>query len=152
MTETPIAVPTADGLMSTPVVAVTTQHSLAAAWEAMRQRQVHHIAVMDDQGLAAVLDDRRVAAEWPAGGPDAARRRCVGDIVRRGVRCVLPEAPATAVARVMIEDGCDAVPVVTTNGALVGLVTSTDLVAAIAAGSLATGPLPPRAVEVDERG
>ena len=152
MTETPTAVVTAGGLMSTPVVAVTTEHSLAAAWEAMRQRRVHHIAVLDDWGLAAVLDDRRVAAEWPMGGPEAAHRRRVGDVVRRGIRSVLPEAPAPAVARVMIEDRCDAVPVVTADGVLIGLVTSTDLVAAVASGSVATGPVSDREQEVDERG
>ena len=138
MTENPTTdAVTAGGLMSTPVVAVTAEHSLAAAWEAMRQRQVHHVAVLDDLGIAAVLDDRTVAADWPAGGPDAPHGRRIGDIVRRGVRCVLPETPAAAVARVMVDDRCDAVPVVTRTGVLVGLVTSTDLVAALAAGAVA---------------
>jgi CBS-domain-containing membrane protein len=134
MNETTTAEVTAARLMSTPVVAVTVEHSLAAAWEAMRQRRLHHVAVLDDFGLAAVLDDRTVAAEWPSGGPDAPHRHRVGDVVDRGIRCVLPETPAAAVAQVMVEDGCDAVPVVTSAGALVGLVTSTDLVAAVAAG------------------
>src|SRR5215212_2259964 len=118
MNEIPTAEVTAGRLMSTPVVAVTVDHSLAAAWEAMRQHRVHHVAVLDDLGLAAVLDDRTVAAEWPPGGPDAPHRRRIGDIVERGVRCVLPETPAAAVARVMLEVGCDAVPVVTSAGVL----------------------------------
>jgi CBS domain-containing protein len=143
MNEIPTAEVTADRLMSTPVVAVTVDHSLAAAWEAMRQRRVHHVAVLDDLGLAAILDDRTVAGQWPSGGPDAPHRRRVGDIVERGVRCVLPDAPAAAVAQVMVEDGCDAVPVVTWTGALIGLVTSTDLVAAVAAGSLVLAPVSP---------
>jgi len=133
--EAPIAgAVTAAALMSSPVVAVTMEHSLAAAWEAMRQRDVHHLAVLDSDGLVAVLDDRTVATEWPVGGPEAPHRRRVGEIVRRRPRCVLPETSAAEVARAMVESGCDAVPVVTSTGGVVGLVTSTDLVMALARG------------------
>jgi CBS-domain-containing membrane protein len=126
---------TAAQLMSTPVVAVTAEHSLAAAWEAMRERQVHHLVVLDQYGLAAVLDDRTLAAHWPSGGPEAPHRTQVGDVVRHGVACVQPDDPAAAVARVMTGGRCDAVPVVTAGGVLLGLVTATDLVAAVARGS-----------------
>jgi CBS domain-containing protein len=126
----------AETLMSTPVVAVTTEHSVAAAWEAMRQRRVHHLVVLDEHGLTAVLDDRTLAARWPAGGPEIAYSVKVGGLVSRGVRSVLPDQPASAVARVMTEGRCDAVPVVTAAGALVGLVTATDLVAGVARGVL----------------
>ena len=121
-------------VMSSPVVAVTADHSVATAWEAMRERQVHHLVVLDDYGLAAVLDDRTLSAQWPAGGPEAPHRRKVGDIVRHGVQCVGPDEPAAAAARVMTESRCDAVPVVTRTGVVVGLVTATDLVAAVARG------------------
>lgn len=124
----------AERLMSTPVVAATTEHSLAAAWEAMRERRVHHLAVLDEHHLVAVLDDRTVAARWPAGGPEVAHSVKVGDFVCRGAWSVLPDEPASAVARVMTEAHCDAVPVVTAAGVLLGLVTATDLVAAVARG------------------
>jgi CBS-domain-containing membrane protein len=126
----------AERLMSTPVVAVTTEHSLAAAWEAMRERRVHHLAVLDEHHLVAVLDDRTVAARWPAGGPDLAHSVKVGDVVSRGAWSVLPDEPASAVARVMTAAHCDAVPVVTAAGVLLGLVTATDLVAAVARGAV----------------
>ena len=132
---------TAGELMSTPVVAVTVDHSLAAAWEAMRHQRTHHVAVLRDSRVAAVLDDRTVAAEWPGGGPDTPHRCRVGDIVRPGPPCVLPQTPAALVARTMIEAGADAVPVVDRSGALIGLVTSTDLVAAVAAGVVPTGAI-----------
>ena len=122
----------AEELMSTPVVAVTTGHSLATAWETMRERHVHHLVVLDRQRLAAVLDDRTVAARWPAGGPEEAYSIKVGDVASRGAWSVLPDEPASAVARVMTEARCDAVPVVTAAGVLLGLVTATGLVAAVA--------------------
>jgi len=59
---------TAEELMTTPVIAVTVDHSVAAAWEAMRERRLHHLVVLDEDGLVAVLDDRMLAAHWPAGG------------------------------------------------------------------------------------
>jgi CBS domain-containing membrane protein len=68
----------------------------------------------------------------------------VGALVTRGVRSVLPDEPASAVARIMMEGRCDAVPVVTAAGILLGLVTATDLVAALARGAAAApaGSLP----------
>lgn len=119
-------------LMSSPAVALTTRDSVAAAWEAMRTRRVHHLVVLDDYGVAAVVDDRTLAAQWPADGPEAAHSTRLGKFIVRGVRCVLPDEPAIAVARIMAEGPCDAVPVVSTSGALLGLVTATDLVAAVA--------------------
>ena len=118
--------------MSSPVVAVTSEHSLAAAWETMRRRRVHHLAVLDDHGLAAVLDDRELAARWPSGGPEVPHTMRVGDVMRRGARCALPDQPVRAVARMMLEECCDAVPVVTRAGVVVGLVTATDLVGLLA--------------------
>ena len=123
-------------LMTTPVIAVTVDHSVAAAWEAMRARRLHHLVVLGEQGLVAVLDDRTLAAHWPAGGPEAAHSARVGELASRGVRSVRPDQPATAVARLMAEGHCDAVPVVTAAGMLVGLVTAADLVTAVARGAV----------------
>jgi CBS domain-containing protein len=60
----------------------------------------------------------------------------VGDVVSRGAWSVLPDEPASAVAKVMTETHCDAVPVVTAAGDLLGLITATDLVAAVACGAV----------------
>ncbi|HEY6749605.1 MAG TPA: CBS domain-containing protein, partial [Mycobacteriales bacterium] len=131
----------AEQLVSTPVVAVNAEHSFAAAWEAMRQRQVHDLVVLDDDyGIAAVLDDRTLAAGWPGGGPEAPHRSQVGELVQHGVRCVGPGELAAAVARVMTESRCDAVPVVSRNGMVLGLVTATDLVAAVAREAVVVAP------------
>jgi CBS domain-containing protein len=118
--------------MSTPVVAVTPQHSLADAWEAMRARGVHHLAVVEDMQIVAVLDDRAIAVAWPVGGPEVPHQRLVSDIIERGVYCVLPETSVAVVAQVMRQSGSDAVPVVDSGGLLLGLVTATDLVALLA--------------------
>lgn len=133
----------AEQLMSTPVLAVTAEHSLPSAWQVMRERRVHHLVVLDEHGLAAVVDDRMMAARWPAGGPEVAYSMKVGELVSHGVRSVLPDEPASAVARVMMEGHCDAVPVITPAGVLLGLVTATDLVAAVARGAVAVPAVAP---------
>jgi CBS domain-containing protein len=137
-------------LMSSPAIAVTTRHSVAAAWEAMRARRVHHLVVLDEHGLAAVIDDRTLAAHWPGDGPEAPHSVWLGDLVVRGVRCVLPDEPARTVAQIMTESRCDAVPVVSRAGFLLGLVTATDVVAAVARGAVPvvarTDSTEPRAV------
>ena len=122
-------------LMSGPALVLTTRDSIAAAREAMRTRRVHHL-VVDDYGVAAVVDDRTLAAHWPADGPEAAHSIRLGKFIVRGARCVLPDEPAIAVARIMAEGRCDALPVVSTSGGLLGLVTATDVVAAVARGTI----------------
>ena len=118
--------------MSTPVVAVSPGHSLADAWEAMRSRGTHHVAVVDQAQIVAVLDDRTIAAGWPTGGPEAPHRRRVAEVMLPRVWCVLPETPVAVVARVMRRADADAVPVVDAAGTLLGLVTATDLVGVLA--------------------
>lgn len=87
----------------------------------MCQRGVHHVAVVDPrERVIAVLDDRTVNANWPAGGPDAPHHRRVGDVVETGARCVVPEAPAAVMARAMVDAHTDPVPVVTAAGELIG--------------------------------
>ena len=63
----------AEPFMSTPVVAVTAEHSLAAAGKAMRRRQVRHLVVLD-QLVAAVARDAVTVASgsraWKHGDRD----------------------------------------------------------------------------------
>ncbi len=91
--------------------------------------------VVDDYGVAAVVTTAlsRLTARY---GPEAAHSIRLGKFIVRGARCVLPDEPAIAVARIMAEGRCDALPVVSTSGGLLGLVTATDVVAAVARGTI----------------
>jgi CBS domain-containing protein len=123
---------TAEQLMSTPVIAVTPGHDVASVWEVMRTRHIHHVPIVEDGRVVAVLDDRTVAAHWPIGGPEAAHQVEAGQIATFGAQCVLPDAPVRVIAQVMRRAQADVVPVVEPGGRLLGLVTATDLVAALA--------------------
>jgi CBS domain-containing protein len=122
----------AAALMSTPVVAVGPDHDVSTAWETLRKRHIHHLPVVQDGRVVGVLDDRTIAAHWPVGGPDAPHQMRVGAITRLGAHCVLPQTPVRIIAQVMHRTRADAVPVVTPEGELLGLVTAADLVAALA--------------------
>ena len=112
---------------------------------------MHHLVVMDQYGLASVIDDRTVAAHWPAGGAATPHEVTIGPLVEHGVACVPPDEPAAAVARVMTAGRCDAVPVVSATGVLLGLVTATDIVAAVARTAVPVAAAP-RSDALDDRG
>jgi CBS domain-containing protein len=118
-------------LMSAPVLSLSPDDTPFDAWQLMTTGRVRHLALTVDDRCVGLVDDRTVLALWPM-GPVAIRQARIGDYVRRHTSCVLPDTSAHAVARVMIEDGVDAVPVVDDDGHLLGLVTSSDIVAAVA--------------------
>jgi len=131
------AIPTADRallaaeVMSAPAVSVTPETSVWRAWSLMSETGLRHLVVAVDERCVGVVDDRTVFAQWP-NGPLALRRRCVGQIMRVPTACVLPGTDMREVARVMLREAVDNVPVIDTNGSLVGIVTRTDVVAAVA--------------------
>jgi len=65
-------------------------------------------------------------------GPLALRRNRVLDVMARRTRCVSSDAQLRDVARVMVEDAADAVPVIDADGLVLGIVTATDITRAAA--------------------
>lgn len=116
---------------SAPVVSIAPDASIWSAWSLMTATGLRHLAVVAGERCVGVVDDRAVFAQWPM-GPLAMRRRCVADIMRSPATCVLPEVPLRIVATVMLRDGVDVVPVVDATGVVVGIVTGSDVVAAVA--------------------
>jgi CBS domain-containing protein len=118
-------------VMSAPTVSIAPAASAAAAWSLMMQTGLRHLVVATDDGCVGVVDDRTVFAEWPM-GPLALRRHTVRDQVRPRTVCVRPDTDLRIVARAMVDDSVDAVPVVTESGRLVGIVTGSDIARAVA--------------------
>lgn len=127
---------TAADVMSTPVVTVSTQETLWEAWGLLYRSGFRHLVVVEGMRCVGVIDDRRIVVEWPL-GPAAPHRRTVGEILSRRVRAVVAATPVHDVARIMLEERADAVPVVTERGEILGLVTASDVLAQVAAGKLA---------------
>jgi CBS domain-containing membrane protein len=119
--------------MSTRVLAVTAEESVLLAWELMQQGHYHHLPVIDTAGhCIGVLSAETLARNWPIGGPDQARRP-VKDLLTGPLPPALqPDDPVTVAAREMLHAKTDFVPVADADGRLVGLLTTTDLIAALA--------------------
>ncbi|MDA0634197.1 CBS domain-containing protein [Nonomuraea sp. MCN248] len=122
---------TAEQVMSRVLVAVEPGESPLMAWELMRRADVHHLPVVEGRHVLGILTREDVAEAW-SGGPREQSERQVGSLLagRRRPR-VGPGATLERVAAVMLDAGCDAVPVVR-DGGLVGLITARDLLAAVA--------------------
>ena len=122
---------TARDLMSSPAVIVSPGTTIWDAWQRMTSFGLRHLVVCLEDHVVGVIDDRAVFAQWPM-GPLALRRTRVADLMRRRVSCLLPDVDARQVANVMILDAVDAVPLVDEDGCVLGVVTGSDLVVAVA--------------------
>ncbi|MEU0568518.1 CBS domain-containing protein [Nonomuraea sp. NPDC005983] len=122
---------TAEHVMSRILVAVKADESPLMAWELMRRAGVHHLPVVDGRHVLGILSREELAASW-SGGPEEQSSRQVRTLLGRGRRPrVQPVTPLARVAAVMIDAGCDAVPVVSEHG-LVGMITAWDVMMAVA--------------------
>ncbi|MFF4777219.1 CBS domain-containing protein [Microtetraspora fusca] len=125
---------TAEQIMTRVLVTVTAEESPLMAWELMRRADVHHLPVVDDTcHVLGILTREDVAATWSGGGPDEHSRRQVRTLLgRRRLPKVGPDHTLSRITCVMLDVGCDAVPVVSAAGRLLGLITVSDVLKAVA--------------------
>ncbi|MEU8059425.1 CBS domain-containing protein [Microbispora bryophytorum] len=124
---------TAVEVMTRTLVTVEPEESPLMAWELMWRAGVHHLPVVDACcRLVGVLGREDVAAHW-SGGPAEQSQAVVRTLVE-GRRCprVAPDAPLSEVAALMADADCGAVPVLGPDDVLRGLVTTTDVLMALA--------------------
>ena len=133
-TQQPVQEPwTAAEVMSSPVVTVSTRETLWEAWGLLYRSGLRHLVVLDGTRCVGVVDDHRVVAEWRL-GPATPHRRTVGEAMSRQSRAVVPATAISVVARIMLDERTDAIPVVTDAGDILGLITATDIVNLVACG------------------
>lgn len=118
-------------VMTEPVWSATLNTSPWEAWSLMLAHRTRHLAVVSGDRCVGVVNDSDIFAQWPL-GPLALRRQRIATMVRPRTRCVLPDTDVRGVARIMIADDIDVVPVVDEGGKLIGIITAADLTAAIA--------------------
>ncbi|TYB43937.1 CBS domain-containing protein [Actinomadura chibensis] len=120
-------------LMSRDLLTIAEDESVLMAWELMCKAEVHHLPVADVQGgFLGVVDAQTLTAAWNATTPRDARRPVTTLLPHRHPAAVRPRATVAEAARAMLEAGTDYTPVTDEHGALVGLVTARDLIAALA--------------------
>lgn len=134
MESRPLADLPVDDVMSVAPDRVDAAESTLAAWEMMRRGGYHHLPVVGRDGTyLGMLDTETMAATWPGGGPDQARRP-VSELVDAGThpRVRLGD-PVRAAAVAMVHRHTRGVAVTDGDGRLVGIVTSYDLLTLLTA-------------------
>jgi acetoin utilization protein AcuB len=110
--------------MTREVLVVQPELSLAVADELMREKHIRHLPVVQGGRLAGILSDRDVLRYRES----AAQMSCGEAMTPAPVTCH-PDTSVGRVAQLMLHHKIDSVPVVNEVGTLVGLVTSSDLLA-----------------------
>jgi CBS domain-containing protein len=127
-------------VMSAPTVTVAPTMSVWSAWSILLQSGLRHLVVAAGDQCSGVIDDRTLFAEWTS-GPTAMRHRKVRELLPPCTTCVSPDSEIQMVARAMARGSTDAVPVVDRDGRLVGIVTGSDVVRAVATSGIWTEEL-----------
>jgi CBS domain-containing membrane protein len=153
-------------IMSRDVATVSPQTSLRAAWKELCDHRIKALPVTDDErNVVGIVTqtDFMPNANWGWQGelhpglgkrlrhalkPRRAANRVVGDIMSTPVRFALPQTPVAELVPVMADAGLHHLPVIDGGRKLVGIVTQSDLIAALYHGALSDSPdLPGRSQE-----
>ncbi|TMR06836.1 CBS domain-containing protein [Actinomadura soli] len=120
-------------LMTRDLLTIAEDESVLMAWELMCKADVHHLPVTDvEGGFLGVVDAQTLTSAWNVTAPREARRPVTTLLPSRRPAAVRPQAAVAEAARAMLEAGWDYAPVTDEHGALVGLITAHDLIAALA--------------------
>ncbi len=122
-------------VMTSPVVTLPPETPLREAWALFKEKGFHHIPVLDQQQrLLGVITDRDLL--HAAADLDQPQHRTttktpsspsIIELIHQHVLTATPEAGLTEVVQVMLEHRIDSMPVVDHKGALVGIITQSDI-------------------------
>ncbi len=118
-------------IMSSPVVSLPPGASLYEAWKLICDRRFRHVPVVDGD-LLGIISDRdvllRVARIAATEGEDAAGgHTSVRDIMHARVLTAKPDTRVRQIARTLLEERIGSMPIVDDTGALIGMITRSDI-------------------------
>lgn len=129
--------------MSTDLTSVTPQTSLLELRTLMKKGNFHHLIVMEGDELQGVLSDRDLlgalspfldtSSEQPR--DVATLARTADDLLKRPAIQIAPDQTLAQAAQCMLDETVSALPVVEA-GRVVGMLTSRDLLRALASGTM----------------
>ncbi|GAA3507641.1 CBS domain-containing membrane protein [Streptosporangium album] len=130
-------------VMSRTLVAVAPDESPLMAWEIMCRAGIHHLPVVEGNGrLRGVLTKEDLTAHWSGGPIEQSRVRVHALLADRRCPHTTLDARLAEAAAAMVGAGVDAIPVLGEAHRLVGMVTATDVLRAVA-GRVAEREEPP---------
>jgi acetoin utilization protein AcuB len=120
--------------MTREVVVLSPETTAAEALAVCRERRIRHLPVLEEGRLVGIVSDRDLRSAAPALG-DPARAEALGrilisEVMTRDVVSVRPDDPIEEAANAMRERKIGCLPVVE-GGALVGILTSSDVMGAL---------------------
>lgn len=130
-------------LMTMQPITVGSKTPMLEARARMAKARIRHLIVVETGSVIGIVTDRdiRLNAPSPATSLSAGElnylleRLTVGDVMTSNVIVVGPERPLGEAARIMIDHKIGALPVID-SGRLVGIITETDFVKAMASSSI----------------
>ena len=125
-------------IMSSPVFTLLPTSELSDAWAIIQHQRFRHIPVVSSQGhLAGILSDRdvfhatiEIVTSSDQSGAHATGRS-IQQIMVRNVLSAEPETEIRTIARIFFEERIGAMPIVTAQGSLVGILTRSDILRAV---------------------
>ncbi|HEX7128181.1 MAG TPA: CBS domain-containing protein, partial [Thermodesulfobacteriota bacterium] len=110
---------------------------VSEAKQVMERRRIRHLPVVEGDRLVGIVTDRDIRLNLPSPATSLSvweinyllARLTVGEVMTKRPITIEPDREATDAAKLMLEHRIGALPVVE-NGALVGIVTETDLLRA----------------------
>ncbi len=125
-------------IMSTPVLTLPLSASLAQAWDLVKNKRFRHIPIQAQTGtLVGILSDRDLSRGTV--GSDFTGTKGLADLakitiesyVSHPVLVAAPDATLLAIARVLLEERIGAIPIVSQEKGLLGMITRTDILRVI---------------------
>ena len=122
-------------IMSSPAITVSPDTTLPAANALMKEKEIRHLPVLEKGRLVGIVSrgDLREASISASINADQyelhflLNKLTVGKLMTRKVRTVAPDALVVDAADLMTEHKIAGLPVVDAEGAVVGIVTESDL-------------------------
>jgi acetoin utilization protein AcuB len=114
-------------VMATNLVTVRPRETARRAYRLMRDHRFRHLPVVEDGRLVGILSDRDLRPVLLS--PTLARAQ-VGELMSENLTTVTPDALVEEAASLLVVKKIGCLPVVA-DGALVGIVTETDLLAVL---------------------
>jgi len=118
-------------MMSNKVISVIPETTIAAARETLRNDEIDHLVVMEGKRVVGVVAGKDLAT--------AGDEKPIADVMSRDVVTIAPEATLRRAAGIMHGRAIGCLPVVD-DGRLVGIVTTSDLLTALAKGEIHAAP------------
>lgn len=123
-------------IMGREVLTLHPADTVAAAWRALANRRVRQAPVLEPGGRVIGLAGERdllTVLDLQGGQVTGSLERQVGEVMRTPVICADPLTDVRRIARVLLDTGLSALPVVSESGELAGVVSRGDILRAAVA-------------------